>query len=477
MKLCKRGIAAFLFGCALVSLCACQASPDKPVVVSKNDGAFNANAAVSAEETHAPDATQAVKVTDTFTSSDGSVNFSVTLDENLTDVDMPIVEVTPHYLTEEDVQNIYHALFGDTDCYCEREDEDSLTKSEILGKIDRWAPYTSGEAVRELYGRDIDWLPDLVKRFIEEYTLKLETAQNVERSDLCQWQFQEDTIIVGNMKINAELASGDIPYFFTAAKRNMSDYQLNSVWAYIEGGRGPDTLDNDIFRARLCRTSKPTEAQLSDIRDRAERMLAEMNIGQWMVDQCYVETRYFGEIPEYTVQVTAVPVFNGIPAARMPQLKNLKSEASFASRYYLTDVSFSFSADGKLVRFSLESPVDVKGIVNENTRVLSTEKLLSLVKEQLTLSDAYAYGYGMFAFPDSEDLNCDVNVSSIKYSLARVKVPDTDESYYYVPTVSVLGSVRITGKDSGDLYMEETSAEPLLILNAVDGSVINQTNS
>ena len=47
-------------------LSACQDSPKKSVVTSRNDGSFDTNVVQSAEESHAPDATKSLTVFDTF---------------------------------------------------------------------------------------------------------------------------------------------------------------------------------------------------------------------------------------------------------------------------------------------------------------------------------------------------------------------------------------------------------------------------
>lgn len=93
-------------------------------------------------------------------------------------------------------------------------------------------------------------------------------------------------------------------------------------------------------------------------------MLEQMALGSWIVDECYVDTKYYGNAPEYTICVKAVPVLKGIPAMRRPQLTNLKSDEAYVSNYYLTDVEFEFSANGDLVSFWMYSPIDVSKVMN-----------------------------------------------------------------------------------------------------------------
>ena len=83
-----------VFGCT-----ACQYSPQKDVVVSKNDGTFDANIAISSNEHHEPDSVMEFEYTDEFLSTDGDVEFQINIDTSIPNADMPIVEVSPHFVT------------------------------------------------------------------------------------------------------------------------------------------------------------------------------------------------------------------------------------------------------------------------------------------------------------------------------------------------------------------------------------------
>lgn len=469
-----------IFAMTALPLCACQASPEKSPVVSKNDGSFDANAAVSASESREPDATRPVSYSDTFTSTDGSVEFTLNIDTNITDAAMPVVEVAPHSLTGEDVRRTAQALFGDAICYEARQGTDeTLSQKEIQEKINRWTRYASADAIRLLYGTERESTLELVKSFVGEYTKRLETAPGEDTRQPCPWEFREESYYVSNPEdyagyrqnddIEAYVEVDGIPYNFSASKRNESDYKLNMMMAYPHDGTSPDGMDSRIFRANLCRTPKPTEAQMDAIRDKAERILSKMDLGQWQIDGCTVECQWFGDIPEYTVRVSAVPVFCGIPATRHPQLWNLKGDDAFASNYYFTDCNFIFSADGRLVRYELQSPVDITSVVNENTAVLPLDELMELAKQSLMLTDANTYGQMFLGM----EFDCQVEVNTLDYGLNRVKVPNTVERYYYVPGITLYGTVTLVDGAGDPFYVFEEPVR-LVSLNAVDGTRILQ---
>ena len=202
-------------------------------------------------------------------------------------------------------------------------------------------------------------------------------------------------------------------------------------------------------------------------------MLSRMNLGQWNVDRCEVQVS-LEELDEYTIHITAVPVFNNAPALSVPQLTNLKSEAAYASNYYITMAEFIFSANGDLIFFHMDSPIDVKQVVNENVDVIDLESLVFKAKNHLVLSDASAYipTYGVL----TEELDTSVDICKLNYGLLREKVPDTDDSYYYFPGIVLYGTVENTGSKSGQLYFKSEEPFPIIALNAVDGSVVAFSN-
>ena len=472
-------------------LSACQANPGANSINSKGDGAFDANVIISAQDHHDPDATQELVYEEHFTSTDGSIEYFFRIDTTISAGDMPVVQVSPHYLTEDDAERVAHALFGNVEYYEADPMFDPIySKNEIQEKLARWSSYTTQDAIVQLYGEERNDTAEIVKRFIEKYTKLYETAPEGNPHSVCQWEFKKESFYYEaesevstmdtsneNDNIQATVTIDGIHYLYKVSRRDNDDYKLNNVSLFLYDGLGPDLIDENIFRAQLCRTHEPTDQSLSIAKDKAENILTEIELGEWMVDQCYVETIYYGDTPEYIINVTAVPVFSDVPVVRQNQITNLKSEESYASNYYLTDASFQFSANGDLVSFNLTSPVDVMDIINSNVAVMSTDELIDIAEANLVLRDYYEYDeLGLIGISD-EKLKCEVTICDIEYSLARVKVPNTDESYYYVPALAIYGVVEYSGKDCGEVFY--VSEEPIILLtiNAVDGTVITTTNS
>lgn len=490
MRIYKRTLIILLLLVFSFALCACQNNPSVEVVTSKNDGSFDTNMVQSASETHGEDETQEVAKNDCFYSTDNSVQYILNLDETLKNIDMPVVEVHPHYLTEDDSQRVTKALFGDAAAYeAGNMVSPEYTKDDIRNKLNRWSQYSNDEAIGALYGEQDEEMVELVKSFIANYSEEYETAPDESTKELCQWQFkkipyyllpkEEITgmeMSIETDSIQAELQIEDIPYRINFETRNQKDYKANYINAYIYDGISPGFIDDRIFSSRLCRSEYPEVDKVNIVKEKAEAMLQNMKMGEWHIDQCYVETNTYGDIKEYVICINAVPVLNGVEALRQTQPYNVVADNTYAANYSMTDVRFCFSPNGELLNFVMHSPIDIYNVINENVSVLEIEELVEKATDNLRYVDYYNFDPNILIDTAPEDLQCVVDVCKLEYSLSRIRVPNTEDHYYYVPCIELKGMVKFVGKDSGDLYYNTEAPVYLIAVNAVDGSIINMTN-
>ena len=465
---------------------ACQYSPQMDVITSKNDGTFDANSAISSNEHHEPDSVMQFDYADEFLSTDGSVEFQIDIDTSISNADMPIVEVSPHFVTGTECKKIAEVVLGDAVFY---EKDDVLSQDEIQQCLERWIPYTDRGMMQDLLPPTaegtIDWRIELLKKSIKAYTEAYESAPVENPHKICEWVFHPDSyyspILIEekdrnayeeNQSIQAIAYVNEIPYYYYATIRDSEDFKLSSVYVYpVEYALG----DKAMYIAELCRTEKPSNAQMEQIKTKADDMLKKMNIGEWKIDKCYIETT---ERDEHIVHVNAVPKFLDVAVLRIPQLNNLKSKEAFASNYYLTDASFRFTPDGDLLYFEIQSPVDINQIVNENVAVYPMSKLLDSAKNILSLSDMYAYDFNSIVDLCKEQqiaLGCRVIINGLEYNLIRVKKPNTDAGYYYVPGIILRGSIEYYNRETEELICYLGQKE-LLAMNAVDGSMLPIAN-
>lgn len=490
---------------SMTLLASCAANPDQTVVISKNDGSFDAGVAESAPNSIEPGASKEIDVIDSFTSTDGTVQFQFDLHETLELGNMPIAEITPHYLTEEDAKRIANVLFENETFYEARPIFNvQYSLGDIEAYIDRWVPYTNIDALAELYGtQDTVFLNEMqgsVKYAIQVFQQMADKDVVTSERELCNWEFKpesyykydakelrEEDLSQDNDEITTELIHNGIPYIMCFSKRDKSDFKLNYIYAYPHSYNSPMGIDSAIFSAQLCRTEEPSDEQIDRIKEVTQDMLNRMELGDWVVDECYLQTISIGQQTEYVVIINAVPIIEGIPAVRQPQLTYLKSEANYASNYYLSDVRFKFSANGELLKFEMFSPIDIKDVINTNVATLPMDELFSKAITHLSLTDYHEYGvYGEALIEKQkaagEEFVCHVAICEMEYGMVRVKVPNSDESYYYVPGMILYGTIDYLGKETQKLYESsgtsiwEDRIVPLVALNAVDGSIIELSN-
>lgn len=488
----KRILMSCFLTVGIFVLCSgCQKTPDKNVIVGKQDDMVcDTLATTEGEVSTSNEAT--VSFSNSFSSTDGSVNFSMDLEQNISSSDLPIIQVSPHYLTGEDAKNVAFSLFPDAVFYeAESQLSENYSKSEIQEKLSRWTQYTNMDSLKELFGdSEATTTLDIIKSYIEEYTTMYEQAPEDNPHIPCAWNMRKASEYMlledelsgvdlsnDNDEVCTQFTVDGIPYRLSVTTRNRSDFKVNIITCYIDDGLSPRNIDERIFSAKLCRTEKPSEEQLMSLNAKAEQLLSQFDLGQWEIDECFVETRYIGNYPEYMVHVNAVPVLNNVPALRHPQLTALRNKDGYAPNQYLTDAQFVFSPYGDLISFTLFTPLEVQKVVTENADVMMFNDLMTRAKDHLTLTDAYHYGYGEYLFFIQEDVQCNVSVTEFEYGLSRIKVPNSDDAYYYVPSIILKGTSEYIGMETGKTFYSSEEPEVFMVINAVDGTLINSTNA
>lgn len=487
------------------SICGCENNPNDEIVTSKNDNTFDVNILqpASTEITH--NENKVYHFADTFCSTDGSVEFEINIEENQLNSGLPVVEVVPHYITEADAKRIANVLFENETFYEARPIFDvKYSLGDIEAYINRWVPYTNTNALSELYGTQdtvfLNEILDSVKNALQVFQQMADKDVVTSDQELCNWEFKPESyykydaeelrgedLSQDNDEITAELVHNGIPYIICFSKRDKSDFKLNYIYAYPHSYNSPMDIDSAIFRAQLCRTEEPSDEQIDRIKEETQDMLDRMELGDWVIDECYLQTNSIGQQTEYIIYINAVPIMEGIPVVRQPQLTYLKSEANYASNYYLSDARFMFSANGELIKFEMFSPIDIKDVINTNVATLPMDELFSKAITHLSLTDYHEYGvYGEALIEKQkaagEEFVCHVEICEMEYGMLRVRVPNSDESYYYVPGMILYGTIDYLGKETQKLYESsgttiwEDRIVPLVALNAVDGSIIELSN-
>ena len=480
MKQIKKGLCGILALTICISvMTGCVSNPNKGAVTSKNDGVFEQNMTVAAT---AP-LDEEILYTDTFTSHDGTAEYTINLDQELTSDPLPIVEVVPHFFTGEEVKKVCDTLLGEAEWREQvRESDPEYSKSEVQYKLNWMSEIANADALRELFGgKDADEALDLLRSYMQYYTVQLEKASENHPRSVCDWNFVDsgtyDSYSDGSNVIYATTFVNDAEYYVYSVHRDKDDYKNSRL--YVGLGNERDYLQKQYLRSKYLRTEKPTQEQVDALSEKAQAYLDQMGIGQWQIASASVTEKYVGDIPEYSVDVVAVPVLNGVPAALKQPNVNLHSEDANAPNYLNTYATFQFSANGDLFLFDLCAPIEVSTVINEGAATLSMADLVNKAKEHLSLSGVEeTQDYMILSQVHEAPISCKVTVDNIEVALLRIKAPEKDFVYYYVPALAVYGKTAYFDKATNALLDPVHGADPnqsvvLFQINAVDGSIIS----
>ena len=483
MKKTRKGLCGLLAIALCVSaMTGCAANPDRGSVTSKNDGVFEQNMTVAAT---AP-LDEQLQYTDTFTSHDGTVEYNINLQQQITSDPLPIVEVVPHFFTGEEVKNICNILLGET----EWRDQVSLDnplycKNEIQHKINWMTNLTNVSAMRKVMGDiggpDYDYEEEIniMKTELQLYTVMLETAPEDNPRKVCDWTFRNSSSDPNNRTIHATSYVGNLEYNVYAVQRDARDYKLSSISVSL--GNNRDYLSSAYQYANLCYTEKPTQEELDTLAGKAQSMLDQMGVGGWQISSVELIEDDFFDNTQYNVKITAAPVLNGAAAIYGQPFGNLTGEDGYAANYQMTFASFLFSKNGELLYFEMITPLDIQTVVNEGAATFSMEELLNTAKEHLALTGIEETAdYFILSLYYDKTVSCRIEVDHIEFGLARVNVANQDFTYYYIPALAVYGKTRFFDKGTDNpvdsVFVDpEPKSTDLVWINAVDGSIIGAT--
>ena len=495
----KRWIAGLLACTAALSLSACQSTPTQSVVTGKDNRVFLEKAKKSAE-IPADTTPERVQYQEEFTSTDGSVTIRLDIDTELPYQAFPVVEVAPHFMTGEEVHQAALAAFPDASFYEQDPTvENRYSKADLREKIALWTPYATMEAVQQLYGttyeadeEDNKLALAQIQGNLRRWNEMLETAPEERPLPSCAWAFQSESHYgspeTGSQQICAAVFddANHLSYNLLAVKRNQKDYRLSHFGVQL--GMDIDSYDMSVWIAKLTRTAPPTQEQIEAARVKAQVILDRLeaaSLGQWELTEPKVETEEGNTATEYRIAFEAVPVYSGMATMSDQLLMKMIGEEDYAPRYYLPRIQIDYAATGELIYYNVGSMMDAQQVINENAALMPREELMQKAVSQFRLSDAKS-GLGI---PSAEmiedretfykeDIVCEIEITSMRYALGRIKAPGDDDTYYYTPFFILGGKTSYYGKDSGTLYLTSTdfggaADQPLICLNAIDGTVVS----
>ncbi len=407
--------------------------------------------------------------TGSFTSSDRTVEYTWNLqNQTIFPEEMPAVEVSQRTLTAEEVKKIAETLFEGAVFY-QPEDtfEEEYSKAELQKKLDLWEHYTDEENLAWLYpdraqpgDTYIQNEADLVRRFVEDYSARLETAPEEKNDAVYDWVYRNN--VYGNG-------------YWTQFEYNGIPYQFHSdgteVSLYIYSGAGPSTIEDDHYEAILTRTEQPTQGQVDAVRTKVDALIQAIDMGSWQITNCYVEAGAYGEymtsVAQYKIIVDVQPVFEGT-----------ESMAWGANNmWFRQGMHLEYAPNGQLMECWLQSFYNLENITQPQP-VMDTEDLLQMAEAHLVQNTRSSFGLPEDMFTAmGEEIVCKVTITDMFTGLLLTNHPTSAFRMQYLPGVTFHAGIEYCGAETGKVYLTGeawtgSALRRILAMDLTNGSII-----
>ncbi len=475
-----RKTVSFILALALL-LCGCQKTPDKAVVASKADGAFEA----ALERTEPPTATAEPQTADppeiyadSFQNAAGDITVDLAVPEPADPGPVPVLQVRPMELTGGQAQSIAAALFGDGPVY---EYSERMTKAEIEQTILEDRQFIADwDGMLAYYGGN-EQTARRVKEDFEGRIAALEdayqTAPEGEEPVPCAWEFHSEDYYMspdmaslfqdeGRRVLKASATLDGLPWIFSVCNRDGEDYRVHNAAAYpdervvspedVSAGPG---MDERAMQAFALETA------------------AKMGLGDWAVvpDPIASVTGMGGGDPEDWYMVTLTRTYGTVQAA--PFFDAPATDEQYAAVYGAENMQFQFKS-GHFYSFWYDAAARTVDTAASNAPLLPFADVLDRAKEQMKMVTMDRLLY--------TGATARVAVNRAELGLVCVPMQDNATDFYLVPAYIFCGTAAAYDADGapakvrwmdneGNVASEQPAESTVLlaIVNAVDGTVIH----
>ena len=429
-----------------------------------------------------PVAAEMAAGTEIFESRDGSMDFTMDLTSLPEEDEWIQTEITPYFITGDDVKTICTTLFGEGEYY---EMEPSMgakySKAELEEAICILETYQDREAMEKMAGAGsplVGMLPeyaDLLKG--TKQLLAQGTDENPHQP--CDWTFKDFNHYknsdwdaeTDDLALMAEAERNGVRYSIQGFRRETMPYL--SLLTIDYGTMMPEyQLMQAVYRSRLCRTA-PDNTQVQKAKETALSCMEAFQPGKWTVDSVEVLEEPKGDFTDYSIKVRCTPLLEE-KAVLDSFYEDLPREDTriYAAAY----ASFLFAPDGQLMQCDLSSPFIGEKSAENPKELIPVDQLLELGKEameKLTVYENNAAGKTEILMAEKkagEEFAGKVLVDRAEVTYGRY---ETEPGHFqYLPILALWGITEFQGKDSGKTYLTGEKDKPLVMISAVDGKII-----
>ncbi|MCQ2451729.1 MAG: DUF6034 family protein [Oscillospiraceae bacterium] len=484
----KKRIIHYLLAVTLaLSACGCAETPDRDNVASKNDNTDSAQVESGLEGVLGNINTENCAAY--FFNENKTIGFEISNDIALVDSDgcATIKIVRPHSLLPDEIKSIVLASLGEVPLY---EYSEVRTKEQLEALIleKQHAALFSEEDIQALVNCGECRTYEEAKTRIEKYQDFLAGQIEALKADYALAPEQKATILSDfffffdsyysseNSNEYTMFASADwldsvkmtttrdhIPYFIWCAKCEAPEHLVSTFYLY------PHVQDSLTSEWSYYQTTPFSETEKDNAVSLAESFLSDINLGEWVIQQIgYQEYKPEGSgSATYAMIMDCTPVYNGIPVT------DAKGSYTYSESYRptctATDMQI-YVSNGKIMTIMLDTPLEIVKESNPPDGIMSFEKALPYIQNQLT--NKYTLGYLTDTINGGQIRvhSAEVHISQTRLEYVRTYVKDSESEFYLIPAWVLYGYIL---ENEATMVSGEPPKEALLIINATDGSVID----
>ena len=426
---------AGVLAAALFVLCfttACQPTPEKSVIVGKNNNDLDSIIG----STPAPTIDMLSTQNETWQEQLSGNNVTINIDAEIAFpqvAQLPVVEIEPLTYTEEDAWKAIKVFFQDSTVY----DEPLLTKEVLEAQI-----ITLKKELANIKSGAIDGEVESINKEIEYYSMLLQTAPS---------------------------ENDDIQVLTDLSFKEKNESEIINVYAYIKNKSYPSTLmvsrnaseyNSGIYlsnRADDISTTPITENNMETTLDEAvslaQSTMSELGIEDMILAGSSIE----GSKEEQGYVLKFIKSVNGIGISyyQTRMMTQAEGEASIVAPFLRPEQVTVYINDSGILKFVQTNALEIGDVINGNVNVMSIDEIKDVFKNQIF--------YNYYA-PDDHPLTINIDLIELGYFIQIVK--EQQGVFRAIPVWDFLAREV--------MYEGDSYTYSVLTINAIDGSIINR---
>lgn len=421
------------------------------------------------------------RLDETVSSDDGTVTAALRFptEETLFPEGAPVLTLTPHEITIDEVHRIVSAVFGENAPVWQDMEENLYLQSYPVATqetLDRWLTLAAELQENDFYEKVSDGNENVLRHRREELADFI--AYYGDPAFYASMPRDADRLpMVWDGSVRQGLAEKDgISYRIANTPHLLPEPAWYTLSIAPEDAR-PYALYSYVLK-RTFGEEEVSDSQLEAAREQVETLAARMGLSDWYLSDCRIVS-----FP-YPAYETVTPR-RGMIHAELKKLYDPRLPDNLPPRVLSAGntLSLELSADGRLINLYWNCPLDVEEVVSENASLLSWREILEAIRTYVRQSRAEDFGSVTF-LTDGEPrvetgASAKLELVSLRPRLSYVERTPGAEDGELIPSVAVFGDVTLLDASGAELsldgaaYADLPSPDyPLFVLSALDGSVL-----